>query len=363
MKNSTNFPALTGIRAIAAYLVFFTHVSPFGGKVIYDNQLYFFFRDLNILHIELSLFFVLSGFVVANKYYETSQKKGWRNYFANRFVRIYPLFWGITTLTLLANFFFRLQMNINWKLYLLNISLLKGFFKDLFLSGVGQTWTLTVVEMFYLLVPIFFFCVKKSKWNLIAIPAILLGLGLLLVSVFKNFDFYGFFGSNDFMLQTSLFGRCFEFFVGIALALLLKNKRADSERKIGLTYVGLAIILVHLIVYAYLAELVKDPSRLTLIRVTLNNFTLPLFGISLLFWGLITENTRLNRILGGKAFVLLGQSSYVFYLIHVGIFTAILMKFSSNIVFLFIALNLLAIIGFKLVDEPLTKYLKQKLQV
>ena len=46
-----------------------------------------------------------------------------------------------------------------------------------------------------------------------------------------------------------------------------------------------------------------------------NNLLFP-FPIVALYYGLATENSWLRRVLGSRAFVLLGRSSYVFYLIH-----------------------------------------------
>ena len=58
---------------------------------------------------------------------------------------------------------------------------------------------------------------------------------------------------------------------------------------------------------------------------------------------------------------LLGKSSYVFYLIHMGIFVVILNKVSTNELFQFFMLNIIAVLIYKLIEHPLHLYIKQKL--
>ncbi len=48
----------------------------------------------------------------------------------------------------------------------------------------------------------------------------------------------------------------------------------------------------------------------------ISNFVLPVFGVSLLFWGFLTEETLLRKLLSTKLFQVVGRSSYAFYLIH-----------------------------------------------
>ena len=59
--NKEIFPSLTGIRAIAAYMVFIHHYNTFANKGLHD-----FFGEF---HIGVTLFFVLSGFLIAHRYY------------------------------------------------------------------------------------------------------------------------------------------------------------------------------------------------------------------------------------------------------------------------------------------------------
>jgi peptidoglycan/LPS O-acetylase OafA/YrhL len=93
----------------------------------------------------------------------------------------------------------------------------------------------------------------------------------------------------------------------------------------------------------------------------INNILLPLFGIAPLFWGLIKEKTIFARIFASDLFVLLGKSSYVFYLIHMGVFEILLNKISDNCLYLFVVLNLISVLLYLLLEAPLNKYFRSRI--
>ncbi|MFX7824854.1 hypothetical protein ABTK20_20895, partial [Acinetobacter baumannii] len=88
----------------------------------------------------------------------------------------------------------------------------RGFFDDLKFTGVSQGWSLTVEECFYFLAPFFFMHIKKRKLAFLYLPLILLSAGSLLVLIFSNVHFFGFFGNFKFMFLYTFLGRCIEFF-------------------------------------------------------------------------------------------------------------------------------------------------------
>ena len=90
----------------------------------------------------------------------------------------------------------------------------------------------------------------------------------------------------------------------------------------------------------------------------INTLVLPLIGICPFFYGLLRENSIISKMLSSKLFLLLGKSSYVFYLIHMGVFSLLLRKFTSNYLLIFISLNILAIILYKYVEEPVNLYIR-----
>jgi peptidoglycan/LPS O-acetylase OafA/YrhL len=345
------FPALTGIRAIAAFSVFFFHFNPlpkssFVGGII------------NELHIGVDIFFVLSGFLIAYRYYDLFQlKRKWIvQYIVNRIARIYPAFFLFTIITYANNIIiavldhkftvFQVLKHNLFELFL-NLTFLKGFFYDLKFIGIPQGWTLTVEECFYFSAPLIFFLSKKIK--LFLIPLLLLIAGFIIVSLFSNKLPYGFFSDNTFMLMFTFFGKGFEFFVGIWLALQLKKNTITAPRYISLTYTSILGILVLLILISF----IRQQSTSSLPAVFIINFILPFF-ITTLFAGLILEKNSIGKIVSGNTFLLLGKSSYIFYLIHMGIIQLFIAQYlTENIIINFILLNIISIFFFKFFEEPL----------
>jgi len=349
-KAASYFPALTGVRAIAAYMVFMHHFnSVFPGRRLGEGVHNF----VQELHVGVTLFFVLSGFLIAYRYFD-AEDLSFRNYLVNRVARIYPMYFLVTTLTFLTYAFTK----GNLLAYIFNITFIRGYSDSYKFTGVGQGWSLTVEETFYFLAPLLFMLLKRKKYNFILLPAALVLCGMMLVYLFRRISFYGFMDSYSFMFYYTFFGRCFEFFVGIGLAVLFKKGIVLRGRHF--TYLGIIVIAICI----YLLSVVKGDYDLgfkTNWGKVINNLILPLFGISLFYYGLLTEKTLVSRLLGSKVFVLLGKSSYVFYLIHGGVIATFLRRFFPANIILFLVLNLLAIILFLLMEKPANNYIRRKL--
>src|SRR5690242_19388675 len=95
MKNY--FPSLTGLRAVAAFMVYFHHFNVFRE-----------WKGMNLIagmvdefNIGVTIFFVLSGFLIYYRYAETASmtRAFWWKYAKNRIARIYPMYFILTTIT------------------------------------------------------------------------------------------------------------------------------------------------------------------------------------------------------------------------------------------------------------------------
>ena len=348
--NKEIFPSLTGIRAIAAYMVFIHHYNTFANKGLHD-----FFGEF---HIGVTLFFVLSGFLIAHRYYNI-EVFDFKNYIVKRIARIYPMYFLLTTATFAFFAFFHAQYQMeDVKVYLMNITFLRGFLDDLKFSGIAQGWSLTVEELFYLLAPLFFILIKKSKNFFIALPLLFIGLGLLLVQLCSSFSFYGLMHSIDFMMDFTFFGRITEFFIGIGLAIYLQKDTKSSTQP---WFTSLGLLFIILSVYSLsLLKVGNGNGTDCILGKTINTLMLPLFGIAPLYYGLIKERSWLSRFLSSSLMVLSGKSSYIFYLIHMGIVVMVLHKFTLNIGIVFLCLNLIAIVLYRFVEKPLNQWILQK---
>ena len=357
-NNASYIPSLTGLRAIAAFAVYFHHfpLSPF----IFGNWVEKFSLEL---YIGVSIFFVLSGFLITLRYEEKFQNghRGFKRYFVNRFARIFPLYFILTTLTFILPYWFALPPDdLSAVSYILNITLLKAY-SDIYIhAGISQGWTLTVEETFYLLAPVFFIYAGKIKYWMWII--LLLIAGFLLTLIFSKIHFLSFFPNYLFTLGNTFFGRGFEFFIGVYLAHIYRAVpvQASLKRFTGYTITGALAItgVVILLMYTGISEHVKY-GKSSFSGTLINNFILPP-GIGIFMYGLLSEKTIFRKLLETKLFQLLGKSSYAFYLIHAGVIQFFLRKYVIDVTAItFVILVMLSVVIYKFVEEPLNKLIKR----
>lgn len=351
-----DFPALTGIRFIAASMVYVHHYA----QILYTGKPpdfgYYFMRQLNL---GVNLFFVLSGFLITHRYYsKTLAGGGFWLYWCKRIVRIFPLYYAVLAFYV-AMFYVQHNGLPGVTTLFLNITLLKGLSDKYFLSGIAQAWSLTAEEMFYLYAPVAFYLIKRRGVFFLQMP-LLLGIGLLLAVLASWLHWPFFFGDVSFVFAFTFFGRCFEFFTGMYVALFVRN--GMKERKgIRFTTSGVLACCLFLSLLAFYAWKgnVEDINN-HVPGVLLFNFLIPA-SFGLLFYGLITEDGWLKKILATKAFVLLGKSSYAFYLLHIGLFAEVFyFHVTSNVLLLYLLLQLSSVAAYKFFEKPVYFYLLKK---
>ena len=352
------FPALTGLRAVAVALVLIHHYNP-----VSPERFGWALHSLAAeTHIGVTVFFVLSGFLIAYRYLD-GRPVALRAYFANRFARIYPLYFLLTTLTfVLLHGPSPDPLATQLTHYLLNITFLRGLFEEYLYTGIAQGWSLTVEEMFYVSAPLAFWLVGRSRHWLWALPLALGALGVALVLLGPGPFGHGFFGSFGFLFQFTYLGRAVEFFTGIGLAWWLRQPASRAAPPL-LTYAGLAGSALCL----WGLSRLHGPSLWALgvfqpAGMLINNVALPLLGIGPLLWGLVREDTWLRRLLSSPPLLLLGKSSYAFYLIHMGVLQHLLRERLANPLLLVLALYAASIGLYWLVEEPLNHWLRRVLR-
>ena len=380
-------PALTGVRALAAYLVFISHYA----YAFDENFPRAVQRFLTELHIGVTIFFVLSGFLIAFRYFDSFQLNGnwFRQYLKNRVARIYPMYFLLTAGAFISFYFTHNQKVTNGYnhpigLFLMHITFVRGFFDQFKFTGIAQGWSLTVEECFYFAAPFIFYFTQKYRRFYVQ-PLVITGAGVLLVLMFRNMNWHGFFGNFTFMMLYTFLGRCFEFFAGIQLALIVRKKALSGAGGSNYTYLGFGLVLVCVWIMAVLPI---PKGQLAGLHnpwgIVTNNYLLAA-AIALFFYGLLTETTLLKKILSNKFVELLGKSSYIFYLIHLGYIADFLhyginrlndatfalydkwgvdwhspFEYDNlNVLYGFILLNGISILLFKLLEEPLNHYIRK----
>ena len=340
------YPGLTGIRALGAIAVFFDHFPVWPGAHITINVLAFFF--------------VLSGFLIVRVYYERAElNRLWlAKYFANRFARIYPVYFLLLSVAVCLHHDFS-----PWVL-LANYTLLHALFYQTDII-IQPTWSLTVEECFYLLAPAFMILTRRYHFTAAFALASLMLLAALGISKLDSV----FLHTPMFVLSTTFFGHFVEFFAGVYLALaVLKVEKSGPIEAPGVkfTLTGLAGVVV--LLAAMLAVYHHPPANhFGLTIVLINNFLIPL-PIVLLYWGLIRENTILARLLSHNVFGLLGRSSYSFYVLHMLSIDYIgvpLLSYmggyrSAVVVLTFVLSWAIAVLLFVCYEEPLNLFLRRK---
>jgi peptidoglycan/LPS O-acetylase OafA/YrhL len=380
-------PALTGVRALAAYLVFISHYCyVFDGG--FPQLMQRFFGEF---HIGVSIFFVLSGFLITFRYYKNFHlTKDWfKLYLKNRVARIYPMYFLLTVCAFIYYFITRDEsitrgFSHPTAVLIMNITFVRGFFYQFWNTGIAQGWSLTVEECFYFSAPIIFLIAKKyNKFYLQ--PLILTAFAVIMVLIFSHVNWYGFFSNFPFVMLFTFFGRCFEFFVGVQLGRIVLNKGFNRTNKITYTYIGFILLFLCVLVMALQpipkgwAAGVESPAG-----IIVNNYFVCI-AVSLFFYGLLTESTVLKKALANPFVELLGKSSYIFYLIHLGwmynlfqagvntLNDAVFSLYdqwglnwhspfeydSLNLIYAFIVLNALSIMLFKLIEDPLNHYIRK----
>ncbi|PJJ83404.1 acyltransferase family protein [Mucilaginibacter auburnensis] len=384
---SNYIPALTGVRALAAYLVFISHY-----YYVFDDVFpHIVQRFLGEFHIGVSIFFVLSGFLITFRYYKNFHlTTDWfKQYLKNRVARIYPMY-ALLTICAFVYYFITKDQSITkgndnpiW-LMIMNITFIRGFFFQYWDTGIAQGWSLTVEECFYFSAPIIFLIAKKyNKFYLQPIVLTLFAIGMTLI--FSRINWHGFFGNFPFVMLFTFFGRCFEFFVGVQLARFVLNKGFERTNKVTYTYIGL--ILMGLCVFVMALQPIPKGWAAGVQSTTgiiVNNYFLCL-AVALFFYGILTENTVLKKFLALPFVELLGKSSYIFYLIHLGWLYNIMhgcfdklndlafelydkwgvdwrspFEFDKlNLLYAFIILNAISMLLFTRIEEPLNHYIRK----
>lgn len=191
-------------------------------------------------NLGVQLFFIISGFVIV----QSLTTKTIREFALGRFLRLFPLFWILCTITYIITLMIPGTSTVNFSEYLRSMTM----FGDLFNGIVGYTrlidasyWTLTVELIFYISIGIFtyYFSHKNiryffASWLVLSAIAFALGVDhnfyvkLLLVRHASYFAFGGALALITLKLQTTSFEKYFDWclLIGSALYAVFIHPRA-----------------------------------------------------------------------------------------------------------------------------------------
>jgi len=338
------YPALTGVRAVGATVVYFEHFPVREAAQI----------TLNVM----AFFFALSGFLIVRIYHrQANWTRQWaKSYFVNRFARIYPLYFLLLTVAALAAHESRFWVLAS------NYTLTHALIHRMHLI-IEPSWTLTVEECFYLLAPGFMLAARLGGFATSFLAAGLLlavALGISTLGI-------GFLETPGFVLSTTFFGSFVEFFAGVYVALAVM--RLESNGGVDVpggkrTWAGVIGVMIAILASSEVYRRVPLDVRSV---VLINNFLLPL-PIALLYWGLIREDTLLARLLSGKVCGLMARASYSFYLLHTLVIDHLSLPLLESrhgyrplyVLVTFVLTWMAALLLFVLYEEPLNLFIRRR---
>lgn len=352
------YPALTGLRAVAAYLVFLAHF-----RSATASDWYAQLAERGGLGVEI--FFVLSGFVIAARYQGSVQLSGhwWRTYFWRRFARIYPIFLLLNGWALWYTYWPvpREKLANTLLLVFLSQSLLKGFSNTLMFVGLPQSWTLTAEECFYFTAPLVLLWQLRWRWAPLAFAALMVLLGLALTALCSGRpQLHGLFGSYLAMFNYMYFGRVLEFMAGLLLARWWQNRPAASAQG-GVPWRTASGLLLMALAAGWLAATNAHfvwYQGYSPAATAVNTGLFPV-GVVLLLAGLLAERSWVRTFLTTPLLQALGRSSYFFYLFHVGVFSIWWQHrfgWGHYVGWQFLATLLISELGYRFLEEPARRW-------
>jgi peptidoglycan/LPS O-acetylase OafA/YrhL len=343
-----HLPALDGLRFVAAMLVASGHYISYFGDGTLSAAL------VTLTGLGMTLFFVLSGFVIHYNYSNTIPRPGgvWR-FFVARFARLYPLYIVLFLLDFTVTWIAAHGYGAcgragvpggQWFGLVYYLTLTQSWFYAVICQASliyqyglvsAVSWSISVESLFYIVYAATAILIARRKWSLRAV----IGLGaaayvltviylLLCVHYQPGIDRVGLaafgpvassgYGYQDSLLRWLLYfnpaGRLGEFFVGMAAAHIYlaqppRQLRSSSAWAPAVTLVAiLATVAIHLWLYMVIA-----PGSSFIGRIAS-----PLYGpvVAIALYLIARHDTPWSRILSHSILVRLGQASYSIYLLH-----------------------------------------------
>lgn len=290
---------LTFTRFLAAISIVIFH---YGKKsFLFNNPVVdFIFNNADVC---VSYFFILSGFVMMIAYSNKS-KISTKEYFTNRFARIYPLyFFAIVIMFLLQIRTHELDLSGIF----LNVLMIQSWVPGKILSVNGPGWSLSVEFLFYAIFPfVFNKCFNQFKIKSISVCII----SIWIVSQFVFQILYFLYADNsttakDFIMYNPIL-HINEFLIGNLAGFIFIKKLQFKKANYDL----LILILAGLTILAL---------KFSIDKIFHNGLLAPLF-IALII-SISLNNGVITKFFEKKPFVFLGEISFGIYILQQPIYS------------------------------------------
>ncbi|MEY3499560.1 MAG: hypothetical protein RL308_1229 [Bacteroidota bacterium] len=312
----------------------------------------------------VELFFVLSGFLIGNQLIKLAQTKStfsdYFNFLKKRWIRTLPLYFVI-----LGLYYFFMFETFPWK----HLFFLQNSFRisesDFLIFN--QSWSLTIEEYTYLIIPILFFLFGKiNKWTVKHMTLLIL-IGIVALSLLTRIYYVINYPeiNYDNWVRKSTFLRIDSIAIGVILA-WTKNYFNSIYKRMSNPIV-LIICLLFIFISNHFGNILvsKDPEH----YFFPSTFGLLLVSVSLALIIPFFELHPINNFLAKRKLIYFGVTltallSYCIYLIHIPIYEYFYIHLDGRVPFkLNVALMLLtvystALISYLFFERPLQNLMK-----
>ena len=312
-----NLSALTGLRFVAAFVIFVHHLRGRFGIPHFDWN----------LGPAVSFFFVLSGFILTYVYANRLTKQTVTKFLVTRCARIWPLHVVCLMLSGLV-LFDQVKGHSLWN-WLLSLGLLQSWAGNIqwSMSINAPAWSISTEMFFYLAFPILLLGSPKRFWLCFVGLLVFVFVSLRAMQVLESVDLLGASIQPAAVIYTNPLFRLSEFVVGIITARIFlrhstsrTNFAASPNLYVG-TLLELASVLSIALYYVWFrnwggaSAIYCHPWLGPLLA---NWFSV--CGSSITFAALIyvfaLRRGILSQLTGSRSMVYLGELSFAFYLVH-----------------------------------------------
>jgi peptidoglycan/LPS O-acetylase OafA/YrhL len=321
MSSPVHIPALTGIRAVAAGMVFYGHMLV-GHQTEIPDLMRYGWTGVNI-------FFALSGYLFTYLYSDKllNNTFSWSDYIKRRLIRIYPLTTLLICLAVLSQWGEYSIPNI-----LLHLTLLQAWVPDIRLSLISPMWTLTVEESFYFSAPILIYALgsayndvsrriqhsnSTTRFLVLTCISVLLWLGTLVfangaVKLYQNaLVYFTNYWDNEAWTFTIL-GRIVDFVSGMLAASIARHHLPKKN------VAGDAIVIIGVCLYIAALTCITSmggPNGVGAHRLGIIAQNSVGAAAAVIIYGLHSGGI-ISRVLGSKPMHLMGEASFALYLLQ-----------------------------------------------
>ncbi|PZU83117.1 MAG: hypothetical protein DI529_13205 [Chryseobacterium sp.] len=338
-----HYTELDGVRAIAVIMVMFYH---FFQDTNPSNEILVFLKKISLFgKTGVSLFFVLSGFLITRILLNTKENPNYfKSFYIRRILRIFPLYYFFLIIyyfvfpLLPERSFASFSEQIWYWIFMQNFALTFDW-KSI---GPSHYWSLAVEEHFYLFWPliVYYFPLKKIKWGILIICIISFLTRIILIR--NNIE------ESQFTLA-----RFDELAIGAFLAVLeLENKLINNLKKFLTAFLILLIPLLYISTKNGNYSMFDSSIRYLILGMVYGSFIAFIVSADTKSW--------IKRILNNNFLRFTGKISFGLYVYHPICFIIIInyLKISNhifNFIFSFGLAYFISIFSYNLLEKRFLK--------